>query len=144
MHQNDEEERSYTMAADEEVCECLRVQRHVIEREVAAGACTLVEIGDRCDAGLGCGECHRELGRMVLRHRALPVLLPPDTSPQWVMDSLLLPLTRSCHGDIQVEYNNDEYILYVEGDDALKQSVALWAELLLEQVLPPGVLLTVE
>ena len=144
MHDHGEPERTYTCTPDEEVCECLKVERQVIEKVVAAGASTLVQLGDRCDAGLGCGECHRELGRIVLHQRGLPVVVPPGTSPRQVVMSAILPLARELHGDIRLEEGDDEFILHVEGDDELKQSVALWAELLLEQVLPPGILLSVE
>jgi bacterioferritin-associated ferredoxin len=39
------------------VCHCRVVSSVVIEREIAAGASTVEEIGARCDAGTKCGRC---------------------------------------------------------------------------------------
>ncbi|MGH3328078.1 MAG: (2Fe-2S)-binding protein [Streptomycetales bacterium] len=39
------------------VCICHGVTERDIRREVAAGARSVEEIGDRCRAGTGCGSC---------------------------------------------------------------------------------------
>ncbi len=39
------------------VCSCAAVTESEIRRCVAAGARTVGEIGERCEAGTGCGSC---------------------------------------------------------------------------------------
>ena len=47
------------------ICVCYSVGSHVIEREIAAGAVTVSEIGARLKAGTNCGSCRSEIGRMI-------------------------------------------------------------------------------
>ena len=39
------------------VCHCKGISSRRIEAEVAMGASTVAEVGDRCGAGTGCGGC---------------------------------------------------------------------------------------
>ncbi|MGH1348535.1 MAG: (2Fe-2S)-binding protein [Nannocystales bacterium] len=39
------------------LCQCLNVTEAEIKRAIRAGAHTVDEIGERCEAGTGCGSC---------------------------------------------------------------------------------------
>lgn len=69
MHLHDDEQRIFTGAPDEIVCECLNVERQEIEQAITATAATTVgQVRRECAAGGGCGACHEEVARMILGH----------------------------------------------------------------------------
>lgn len=39
------------------LCQCLLVTEHDVLATIRAGARTVDEVGERCDAGTGCGSC---------------------------------------------------------------------------------------
>jgi bacterioferritin-associated ferredoxin len=39
------------------VCICRAVTEAQVRNCIADGACTIEDVGDRCDAGTGCGSC---------------------------------------------------------------------------------------
>ena len=47
------------------VCSCLAVTHRAVGAAVAAGASTVEELTDRCQAGGGCGGCWPELQRLL-------------------------------------------------------------------------------
>lgn len=53
------------------VCVCHAVTENEVNAEVALGARSVAEIGERCGAGTGCGMCHEKL-RALLPIRAVP------------------------------------------------------------------------
>jgi bacterioferritin-associated ferredoxin len=54
------------------VCYCAAVTDAAIGAAIEAGAHTIDELGDRCDAGTGCGGCLPALGELLARYdRAL-------------------------------------------------------------------------
>lgn len=46
-------------------CICAAVTTSHVETAILAGARTVDEIGDRCQAGTGCGSCHERLQDML-------------------------------------------------------------------------------
>ena len=53
------------------VCVCHAVTENEVNAEVAFGARSVAEIGERCGAGTGCGMCHEKL-RALLPIPAVP------------------------------------------------------------------------
>jgi bacterioferritin-associated ferredoxin len=53
------------------VCVCHAVTENEVNAEVALGAHSVAEIGERCGAGTGCGMCHEKL-RALLPIPAVP------------------------------------------------------------------------
>ena len=49
------------------VCICHAVTATEVKAEIAAGACTEQQIGERCGAGTGCGSCVEKICA-ILRH----------------------------------------------------------------------------
>ena len=47
------------------VCSCAAVTEAEIRGCVAAGARTVGEIGERCEAGTGCGSCQERIGALL-------------------------------------------------------------------------------
>ncbi len=47
------------------VCICYGVTDNEVNAEIALGARTVDELGDRCDAGTGCGSCHAAIGALL-------------------------------------------------------------------------------
>lgn len=47
------------------ICACLSVGRNTILREIAAGACSVAELGSRLGAGSSCGSCRPELSVLL-------------------------------------------------------------------------------
>ncbi len=47
------------------VCSCAAVTEAEIRGCVAAGARTVGEIGERCEAGTGCGSCLERIGALL-------------------------------------------------------------------------------
>lgn len=47
------------------VCNCLAVNDKVVRESIAAGASTLDEVTDSCEAGGGCGRCWPVIDRML-------------------------------------------------------------------------------
>ncbi len=43
------------------VCHCMAVTDRSVDAAIAAGARTVDDVTDLCDAGGGCGSCHRML-----------------------------------------------------------------------------------
>ncbi len=52
------------------VCICYGVTDNEINAEIALGARTVDEVGDRCDAGTGCGSCHETIEGLLARASA--------------------------------------------------------------------------
>jgi bacterioferritin-associated ferredoxin len=50
------------------VCHCRVVSSVTIEREIAAGASTVAEIGARCEAGTKCGRCQPVIEVLLHEH----------------------------------------------------------------------------
>ena len=46
-------------------CICLAVTVTEVRHCIDGGACTIEEIGERCEAGTGCGGCHDRLELMI-------------------------------------------------------------------------------
>ncbi len=64
-----EEKRIYNGQADEVVCECLVVERQEIESTIMhINAVSVAQVRRECSAGGGCGGCHAEIARLILRH----------------------------------------------------------------------------
>jgi bacterioferritin-associated ferredoxin len=53
------------------VCVCQAVTENEVNAEVALGARSVADIGERCGAGTGCGMCHEKL-RALLPIPAVP------------------------------------------------------------------------
>jgi bacterioferritin-associated ferredoxin len=49
------------------VCSCFAVSDRTLREVIAAGACDVDEIGQRCDAGTGCGGCVEEIEDLLGR-----------------------------------------------------------------------------
>jgi bacterioferritin-associated ferredoxin len=49
------------------VCICYAVTKTEVEAEIAAGACTEEQIGQRCGAGTGCGSCVEKICAILCR-----------------------------------------------------------------------------
>lgn len=47
------------------LCQCLNVTEAEIKRAIRAGALTVDEIGERCEAGTGCGSCRGGIGVLL-------------------------------------------------------------------------------
>lgn len=63
----DDEPRIYTGEPDERVCECLSVERQVLEATIAQlPTLTVSAVRRECRAGGGCGTCHEEIARLLL------------------------------------------------------------------------------
>ena len=65
------------------VCLCFGKRESDIHREIAAGARSVDEIGERCAAGTGCGTCRQMIDEMIDAHTpgcsSCPMLAPePD------------------------------------------------------------------
>jgi len=50
------------------VCSCFAVSDRTLRSVIAAGARDADEIGERCDAGTGCGGCLEEISELLLCH----------------------------------------------------------------------------
>lgn len=50
---------------DRTLCHCLLVSEGEVLRAIAAGARTVDEVGDRCEAGTGCGSCRGGIGILL-------------------------------------------------------------------------------
>jgi bacterioferritin-associated ferredoxin len=46
------------MARDHLVCRCIIVSEREVLRAIRSGARSVEAVGDRCEAGTGCGSCH--------------------------------------------------------------------------------------
>jgi len=53
-------------------CICAAVPANDVYRCIGAGACTVEEIGEQCQAGTGCGGCHDTLEIMIDEQLAAP------------------------------------------------------------------------
>ncbi|MBL7496437.1 (2Fe-2S)-binding protein [Frankia sp. CNm7] len=51
------------------VCSCFAVSDRTLRSVIAAGARDAEEIGERCDAGTGCGGCLEEISELLSCHR---------------------------------------------------------------------------
>jgi bacterioferritin-associated ferredoxin len=47
------------------VCVCHAVTENEVNAEIALGARSVDEIGERCGAGTGCGMCHEKLRALL-------------------------------------------------------------------------------
>ncbi len=52
-----------------QVCTCLLVGRHEVLATIRAGARTLAEVGEGCEAGTGCTSCHAALEAILADER---------------------------------------------------------------------------
>ncbi len=52
------------------VCICFAVTDNEVNAEIALGARSVDEIGERCDAGTGCGSCHDKIDGLLQRAAA--------------------------------------------------------------------------
>lgn len=57
------------------VCSCRAVNDRKIRDAVAAGACTIEEVGEACRAGTRCGGCWPILADLIAEHTGSPVEL---------------------------------------------------------------------
>ncbi len=68
-----------------QLCQCLNVSEGEVKRAIRAGASTVDEVGERCEAGTGCGSCRGGIEVLLeeerLRRRRRPL-------PQAVLDQL--------------------------------------------------------
>jgi bacterioferritin-associated ferredoxin len=46
------------MVRDRLVCRCIIVSEREVKRAIRGGARTVEAVGERCEAGTGCGSCH--------------------------------------------------------------------------------------
>lgn len=51
------------------ICHCQAVTDRAIKAAIEAGARSVGEIGDECDAGTGCGGCHLALRQLLAEYR---------------------------------------------------------------------------
>jgi len=57
------------------VCSCFAVSDRTLRSVIESGACDADEIGERCDAGTGCGGCLEEIAQLLSCHRrGVPVV----------------------------------------------------------------------
>lgn len=49
------------------VCLCHGVSDRKVRRAIDDGAATIVEVGERCGAGAGCGGCHPTIDALLAR-----------------------------------------------------------------------------
>jgi len=57
------------------VCSCFAVSDRALRSVIESGARDADEIGERCDAGTGCGGCLEEIAELLSRHRCgVPVV----------------------------------------------------------------------
>ncbi len=52
------------------VCHCEAVNDKTVTAAVLSGAEDLASVGERCQAGISCGGCHRKLEQLVREHIA--------------------------------------------------------------------------
>lgn len=63
------------------LCQCLNVTEAEIKRAIRAGARTVEDIGESCEAGTGCGSCRGGIGVLLEEYvraqarKALPAAL---------------------------------------------------------------------
>lgn len=50
------------------LCQCLNVTEAEIKRAIRAGAYTVEDIGERCEAGTGCGSCRGGIEVLLAEH----------------------------------------------------------------------------
>ncbi|MBV1861042.1 MAG: (2Fe-2S)-binding protein [Nannocystaceae bacterium] len=50
------------------LCQCLNVTEAEIKRAIRAGARSVDDIGERCEAGTGCGSCRGGIGVLLSEH----------------------------------------------------------------------------
>jgi bacterioferritin-associated ferredoxin len=50
------------------VCSCFAVSDRALRSAIDAGARDAADIGERCDAGTGCGGCLEEISELLSRH----------------------------------------------------------------------------
>ncbi|ADP82787.1 (2Fe-2S)-binding protein [Pseudofrankia inefficax] len=56
------------------VCSCFAVSDRTLRKVIESGAHDADEVGERCDAGTGCGGCREEIADLLSRHlREMPV-----------------------------------------------------------------------
>jgi bacterioferritin-associated ferredoxin len=48
------------------VCICYAVTDNEVNAEIALGARSVEDVGDRCDAGTGCGSCHDKIDTLLV------------------------------------------------------------------------------
>lgn len=60
------------------VCSCFGTPCRIIRKEIGNGARSVEEIGDRCEAGTGCGACREQIGEMLEASEACPHRLKED------------------------------------------------------------------
>lgn len=51
------------------LCQCLNVTETEVKRAIRAGANTADEVGERCEAGTGCGSCRGGIEILIEEHR---------------------------------------------------------------------------
>jgi bacterioferritin-associated ferredoxin len=49
------------------ICICFGVAENEIESEIATGASTVDEVGERCGAGTACGSCAEKISLLLRR-----------------------------------------------------------------------------
>lgn len=54
--------------ADPLICQCTAVYRSEIQAAIEAGADTVDEVSDHCDAGSGCHSCHGDIKALLEAH----------------------------------------------------------------------------
>ncbi|WP_462189201.1 (2Fe-2S)-binding protein [Frankia sp. CcWB2] len=47
------------------VCSCFAVSDRMLRNVIASGACDVDAVGERCDAGTGCGGCVEEIAELL-------------------------------------------------------------------------------
>ncbi|MBX7084762.1 MAG: (2Fe-2S)-binding protein [Nannocystaceae bacterium] len=51
------------------LCHCLVVDEAEVRKAIRAGARTVDEVGERCEAGTGCGSCRAGIAILLEQHR---------------------------------------------------------------------------
>lgn len=136
-------DRVYTYEYDEQVCDCIGVLRCEILEDIDGGAQSVDAIINGCGAGGGCGSCHSEIARLLM----VKSIGDGQIEGDWrtVLDQVLSPLAKGISGRVElVEASAYDVVLKVYGNMEQKQTIALWAEILIEPLLPDGAYLEVE
>ena len=63
------------------VCSCHAINDHALRTIVESGAQNLRDVGDACGAGTDCGQCCRDILRVLRQRRAEIRPTEADTAP---------------------------------------------------------------
>ena len=64
------------------VCLCAAVSERKVKRAIDDGAATIIEVGEHCGAGTGCGGCHPTIDALLVEAiDGAPVAVNPTYRP---------------------------------------------------------------